>query len=103
MQIYGHSGGGNIAHSPTLKLLLQNNDSSEVRMTAGTFVVEAVILSIIHPTLNFENGSPAYPRVEKEKDEVQAMHIQMDDISHCKWMNWTHPKYLTATAQRAVT
>jgi len=61
VQIYAHTSGGNVAHSPTLKLLLQNNDSSEVRMTAGTFVVEAVILPIIHPTLNFENGIPAYP------------------------------------------
>ena len=82
VQIYAHTGGGNVAHSPTLKLLLQNNDNSEVRMTAGTFVVESVILPNIHPNLNFENGIPAYPRVEKEKDEVQAMHVQMDGSSN---------------------
>ena len=81
VKIYAHTGGENVAHSPTLKLLLQNNDSSEERMTAGTFIVEAVILPIIRPTLNFENGIPAYPRVETEKDEVKAMHVQIGDSS----------------------
>ena len=78
VQIYAHTGGGNVAHSPTLKLLLQNNDNSEVRMTAGTFVVESVILTIIHPTLNFENGIPAYPRVEKENNEVCTGYVWTD-------------------------
>ena len=82
LRIYAHTGSGNAMHSPTLKLLLQNSDSSEVRMTAGTFIVEAVILPIIHPTLNFENGIPTYPLVAKEDESVHAMHVQMDDRSH---------------------
>jgi len=82
VRLYAHTGSGNEAHSSTLKLLLQNCDSSEVRMTAGTFVVEAVILPIIHPTLNFENGVPIHTLVEKKQDEVHAMHVQMDDSSH---------------------
>jgi Integrase zinc binding domain len=82
VQIYSHSGVMDENYSSTLKLLLQNNDDSEVRMTAGTFIVEAIILPTIHPTLNFENGVPCYPKDNKEsKDEVQAMSVQVDENS----------------------
>ena len=82
VQIFAHSGAEDDSHSSTLKLLLQNRDSSEVRIAAGTFIVEAVILPTIHPTLNFENGIPAYPLDKKYTDEVQAMHVQVEPVIH---------------------
>ncbi len=71
--------------------------------------MEAVILPIIHPTLNFENGIPVHPRVVKEGDEIHAMHVQMDGSSHTvekvnelQVDELDSSQYPTAIAQKAV-
>ena len=93
VQIYSHSEVVNESHSSTMKLVLQNNDSSEVRMTAGTFIVEAVILPTIHPTLNFESGTSLYPRTERRsKDEVQAVNAQVGKKSSSKEVDDFEPE-----------
>jgi hypothetical protein len=87
VKIHFHSGLQDDTYSSTLKLILQNDSLSEVRMTAGTYIVSALILPITHPTLNFENGVPCHFKVDKRNcDEVHCMSVQMGTLSspHCQ-------------------
>ena len=87
VKIHFHSGLKDDTYSSTLKLILQNDSLSEVRMTAGTYIVSALILPITHPTLNFENGVPCHFKVDKRNcDEVHCMSVQMGTLSspHCQ-------------------
>ena len=51
-------------------------------MTAGTFLVTAIILPTIHPTLSFENGTSRYSQVaDGVKNEKGATSTKVDDNS----------------------
>ena len=82
LRIYSHSGPVEGKLSSTLKLTLHNQSDSEVRMTAGTFVVKALIHPTIHPTLNFENGTSRFPKGKLEKrDEPHCNSVRVETDS----------------------
>jgi len=82
VKIHFHSGLVDDTYSSTLKLTLQNDSLSEVRMTAGTYLVSALILPVNHPTLNFENGVPCHYKVDvRDCDEVHCMSVQTGTLS----------------------
>jgi hypothetical protein len=82
VRIFSPPGVMDESFSSTLELTLQNDSHSEVRMTAGTFLVTALILPTIHPTLNFDNGTSRYSQVaDGVQDEKSATSTKVDDNS----------------------
>ena len=85
VRVHSHTGSVEGKFSSTLKLRLQNQSDFEVRMTAGTFVVKALIHPTIHPTLNFENGISRFPKgkLEKEDDShCDSVKVETDSSLH---------------------
>ena len=88
VNLYIHSGFVDSNFSSTIKLLLRNDSSSRVKIEAGTTLVQALILPILHPTLIHESSVSSY---SMNIDDTSAeSSLQNEDESNSSRLTASH-------------